>query len=80
MQSFLNLERRNFNAMLRQSINSLLEAKKSNKAVCNNCGNTSDFRVNVEKNELSCKNGVQAQIDWDIIFSCSKDVLNKKGG
>lgn len=28
----------------------------------------------------TCKNGVQAQIDWDIIFSCSKDVLNKKGG
>ena len=56
MQSFLNLERRNFNSMLRQSINSLLEAKKSNKAVCSNCGNTSDFRVNVEKNELLCKN------------------------
>jgi len=56
MQSFLNLERRNFNAMLRQSINSLLEAKKNNKTVCSNCGNTSDFIVNVDKNELICKN------------------------
>ena len=56
MQNFLDLERRNFNSMLRQCINSLLEAKKNNKAVCSNCGNTSDFRVNVEKNELVCKN------------------------
>ena len=41
--------------MLRQSINSLLEAKRNNKATCSNCGNTSDFRVNVKKNELICK-------------------------
>ncbi|GEM_PF-2946959 len=56
MQNFLDSGRRNFNSMLRQCATSLLEAKKNNKVKCENCGNTSDFRVNVEKNELTCKN------------------------
>ena len=56
MQNFLDLERRNFNSMLRQSINSLLDAKRNNKAVCTKCGNTSDFKVNIGKDTLTCKN------------------------
>ena len=55
MQSFLEQERKSFNSILKQSINSFLEAKKNNKVKCI-CGNASGFKINVEKNELTCKN------------------------
>ena len=54
MQNFLDLERRDFNSMLKQSINSFLEAKKSNKAKCI-CGNTEKFKIIADKDMLLCK-------------------------
>ena len=43
------------------------------------------FSRNPSKEEFDeftelCKKGIQAQIDWDIIFSCTKEEINKKGG
>ena len=55
MQNFLETERRNFNSMLKHSINSFLQAKKDNKIRCN-CGNMSNFNVNIGKDTLTCKN------------------------
>ena len=64
MQSFLNLERRNFNSMLRQCATSFLEAKKNNKAVCG-CGNDSNFRITIEKKSLICKNcGTEIKLEY----------------
>ena len=54
MQNFLDLERRDLNSMLKQSINSFLEAKNNNRVKCE-CGNTENFKIIADKNLLLCK-------------------------
>ena len=65
MQNFLEIERRNLNVMIRKSALAFLESKKNNKLKCDNCGNSSNFRIKLDKCQAVCK-------------SCNSEILLDK--
>lgn len=54
MRSFLDMERKNLNNIIRLTAAAFLEAKKNNEVKCE-CGNTENFKIIADKNMLLCK-------------------------
>ena len=63
MKNFLDFERRNVNSMLRQNLESFIQARKNHDVKCQNCGNGSKFGI--KEDRLVCA-ACKAEIDLKV--------------